>query len=178
MKPRAVCTVMDRNYLTRGLALYTSLRLHGPAYDLHVLCMDHETWDTLSRLAPEGLKPVALESVMNHRLKRASEDRTLKEFSITCKSFFMFWLLQRHPELELLTFADSDMFFYSDPEAVFAELGTGSVGITEHRFPARLEPGNISRSRGLQRRLGLGASRYSGNGVRRRLVQSMSGLVL
>jgi len=140
MKPRAVCTVMDRNYLTRGLALYASLRKHGPAYDLHVLCMDQETWDILSHLAPAGLKRVALQSVMDERLRRASENRTWKEFSITCKSFFMFWLLRRHPELEMLSFADSDMFFYSDPDAVFAELGAGSVGITEHRFPARLEP--------------------------------------
>jgi hypothetical protein len=102
--------------------------------------MDQETQGTLSRLALEGLEPVTLQSVMNEQLKRASEDRTLKEFSITCKSFFMFWLLKHHPELEALSFADSDMFFYSDPEAVFAELGAGSVGITEHRFPARLEP--------------------------------------
>jgi hypothetical protein len=140
MKRRALCTVMDRNYLTRGLALYTSLERHVPAHDLYVLCMDRATWNTLNDLALAGLKPVALESVMDERLRRASEDRTLKEFSITCKSFFMFWLLLRHPDLEMLSFADSDIFFYSNPEAVFGEMGAGSVGITEHRFPARLEP--------------------------------------
>ena len=140
MKRRAFCTVMDRNYLTRGLALYTSLAKHGPAYDLYVLCMDQTTWNTLNALAPDGLKPVALESVMDARLKKASADRTLKEFSITCKSFFMRWLLRRQEDLEMLSFADSDMFFYSDPGAVLGEIGAGSVGITEHRFPARLEP--------------------------------------
>ena len=140
MKAHAFCTVMDRNYLTRGLALYTSLARHGPTYDLYVLCMDQATWNTLNVLAPKGLKPVALESVMNRRLKRASEDRTLKEFSITCKSFFMLWLLRRHEDLEMLSFADSDIFFFSDPGAVLGEIGAGSVGITEHRFPARLEP--------------------------------------
>jgi len=73
MKPRAVCTVMDRNYLTRGLALYASLRKHGPAYDLHVLCMDQETWDILSHLAPTGLKRVALQSVMDEGARNLAE---------------------------------------------------------------------------------------------------------
>jgi hypothetical protein len=148
MMRRCFCTVMDRNYLTRGLALYTSLRQHGPSYELYVLCVDDSAWAVLDSLGLEGMRLVRLDTVMDERLRRASEDRTVKEFSVTCKSFFMSWLLRRYPDIGLLSFADSDLFFYSDPAVALDELGLGSVGITEHRFPARLEP-ETSRDHGI-----------------------------
>ena len=141
MERRCSCTVMDRNYLTRGLALYQSLRQHGPGYELHVLCMDEEAWTVLDSLGLEGMRVVKLETVMNERLRRASGDRTMQELSWTCKSFFMRWLLRQNPDIGLLSFADSDLFFYSDPDLALEELGSGSVGITGHRYPARLDPG-------------------------------------
>ena len=148
MERRCFCTVMDRNYLTRGLALYTSLRQHGPSYELYVLSMDDAAWTVLNSLRLEGMRLVKLDTVMDERLRRASGDRSVKELSVTCKSFFTRWLLRQHPDIGLLCFADSDLYFYSDPAAALEELGPGSVGIAEHRFPARLEP-DTSRDYGI-----------------------------
>ena len=140
MKPLSFCTVMDHHYLTRGLALYTSLRRHCPMCPLFVLCMDRATFHALDALALEGLRPVPFEDVADERLRQASKDRTVKEFSVTCKSFFTLWLLRQNREIELLSFVDGDLFFFSHPGLLLDQMGQGSVAVTEHRFPARLEP--------------------------------------
>ena len=147
MERRCFCTVMDRNYVTRGLALYQSLRQYGPSYELYVLCMDDASCTVLDSLGLKGMRLVKLETVMDERLRHASEGRTVKEFSITCKPFFMQWLLRQNPDIGLLSFVDSDLFFYSDPGVLLEELGPGSVGITDHHYAARLEP-EISRACG------------------------------
>lgn len=139
---------MGRNYLTRGLALYESLRRHSPSFDLFVLCMDGATFATLQHLALEGLRPVPFDDVADEALLKAAEGRTEKELSVTCKSFFTLWLLRRHPEIECLSFLDGDLFFFSNPGALLDQMGDASVAMTEHRFPARLEP-ETSRDHGV-----------------------------
>ena len=61
IKALSFCTVMDHHYLTRGLALYTSLRRHCPMSALFVLCMDRAASDALDGLALESLRPVPFE---------------------------------------------------------------------------------------------------------------------
>jgi hypothetical protein len=158
MKPLWFCTVVDRNYVTRALALYTSLQRHagaglsaraGPtSYQLFVLCMDQATWEALDELSLEGVRLVRFEQVADSRLRRAAGDRNVKELSLTCKPVFVRWLFRCHPEIELLSFVDSDLFFFAHPAPLFDEFGMGSVGLTEHRFPARLEP-DTSRNCGI-----------------------------
>jgi hypothetical protein len=43
-------------------------------------------------------------------------------------------LLEQHPEIELITYLDSDIYFFSSPQILFEELGSGSVLIMPHRF--------------------------------------------
>lgn len=140
MRSFSFCTVLDRHYLTRGLALYESLRRHCPSFDLFVLCMDGATFETLQHLALEGLRPVPFDDVADEALLEAAKGRTEKELSVTCKSFFTLWLLRRHAEIECLSFLDGDLFFFSNPGALLDQMGEASVAMTEHRFPARLEP--------------------------------------
>ena len=54
------CTYFDRHYLSRGLALYSSLREHSPPFELHVLCMDEEARGALDALGLPALKTIAI----------------------------------------------------------------------------------------------------------------------
>lgn len=134
------CTVVDRNYLTRGLALYSSLQRHCPDNHLFILCMDHATREALAGLGIKGVTLVPYEEMADDRLRRAGQGRNVKELSITCKPAIVRWLLHSHPEIELLHFIDSDLYFFAHPQPMLEELGEGSIGIAEHRFPRRLEP--------------------------------------
>tara|TARA_B100000963_G_C22408719_1_gene572234 strand:- start:92 stop:805 length:714 start_codon:yes stop_codon:yes gene_type:complete len=49
-------------------------------------------------------------------------------------SSFTWYVLQKNKEIELLTYIDADLLFYSDPEPIFSEFADSSIGIIEHRF--------------------------------------------
>ena len=55
------CTYFDQNYLSRGLALYYSLREHCHAFKLWVLCIDQGVYDILAKLDLPGVHPLTLE---------------------------------------------------------------------------------------------------------------------
>ncbi len=61
MLNRVYCTYFDHNYLSRGLALYHSLRRHVPDCRLWVLCLSGECHQILTSLDLPGIVPVRLE---------------------------------------------------------------------------------------------------------------------
>lgn len=137
---RHYCTYFDANYLNRGLTLYESLCTHGGEFSLTILCMDDATVATLRARALPGVHLLPLANLMaaHAPLASARSDRTALEFYFTCTSWLMRHLLPNLPHGELLTYLDADMYFFASPEKVFSEIGTGSVAITPHRFPASL----------------------------------------
>src|SRR5258708_21614273 len=101
---RAYCTLFDANYLTRGLALYESLRRHEPGAVLRVFCMDEQTKTVLDRLALPGLLTIALDELERHdsELRAVKSDRTPLEYCWTATPSIALYCLEREPELDLI----------------------------------------------------------------------------
>lgn len=137
---RHYCTYFDQNYLLRGLTVYRSLVRHGGPLVFWVLCLDDASFDTLQRLAVENIRPVRLAELeeADPALLAARGNRSRIEYYFTLSPAWPLYLLRTFPEIELLTYVDSDVFFYSSPEPIFRELGEGSVAIVGHRFPDTL----------------------------------------
>ena len=137
---RRYCTYFDRHYLLRGLALYRSLKQHAEPFTLHVLCFDDFSYDVLTKLAQPDLLPIALADFERHdaALSAAKATRSKVEYYFTCSPSLPIYVLKLCPEIELLTYLDADLFFYSSPEPIFDELGDGSILIGEHRYPPDL----------------------------------------
>jgi hypothetical protein len=133
---RYFCTYFDSGYLTRGLALYESLTQHCPQFVLWVLCLDDTTLEQLRRRAFHNLIPVPLSELETAmvELPGAKMNRTRAEYYFTCSPALPLFLLNSNPEVDLITYLDSDLYFYSDPEVVFSEIGNGSIAIIPHRF--------------------------------------------
>lgn len=134
------CTYFDTHYLTRGLALHRSLAAHAGEFELVVLCMDEAVEAELRKqnLPQMRLLPVAELTALYPALAAAQADRTKLEFYFTCTSWLMRHLLPRLPAGELLTYLDSDLYFFSSLQVIYDEIGQASVAITPHRFPAAL----------------------------------------
>lgn len=141
MTKQFFCTFFDHRYLDRGLALAHSLQRQDEPYHLWILCMDRQTFDDLSR---RGMKDVTLVTMANleafdRTLSGVRENRSLVEFYFTCKSFLCLYILKNYPGVNLLTYLDADLFFFSRPSVIEEEMTGYSIGLTGHRFPAFLK---------------------------------------
>jgi ABC-type polysaccharide/polyol phosphate export permease len=135
--PYWFCTLFDRNYLTRGIALYRSLERHARDFRLFVVCMDDDTHETLTRLSLPKMTLVRLSEFEDPELLKAKATRSAIEYYWTCTPSVPLYVMERHPEAEIVTYIDSDMYFESDPQALYDEMGSDAVMIHEHRFPPR-----------------------------------------
>lgn len=136
---RVYCTYFDKNYLARGLALLESLRAQGGPFSLYVLCLDEVVYDRLSGLGAEDVVPVPLKTLeaADLELNKIRSTRSLIEYYFTCTPAFVRYVLSICPECSDITYLDSDLYFFSDPELVFEEIGSASIAIVAHRFTQR-----------------------------------------
>jgi hypothetical protein len=134
------CTYFDRNYLTRAMALHRSLVRHSPLFTLWALCLDDDTHGALETLQLEGVRPIRLAELeaADPALLEVKGSRSTVEYYWTCSPILPRFLMQQHPEIDLLTYVDADLLFYSSPQPIFDEMGAGSVLIVPHRFPESL----------------------------------------
>jgi len=134
------CTYFDHSFLTNGLALYQSLRQYCSAFKLWVLCLDAEAYTVLSRLNLPEVQLVAIEDFErgDAALLKAKQNRSLVEYYFTCTPSLPLFVLRRHHEVDLITYVDADLFFFADPEPLYAEMEEKSIAIIGHHFSARL----------------------------------------
>jgi hypothetical protein len=134
---RHYCTYFDRRYLPRGLALFHSLQNQAQAFCLHVLCLDDTCYDILVRANFEQLKPIRLPDLEAYDAELASARgrRTLVEYYFTLTAALPLFLFDSDPDITLITYLDSDLFFFGNPEEIFEEMGSASILIVGHRFP-------------------------------------------
>lgn len=135
------CTYFDQNYLPRALALYRSMLSQEVDFRLFVLCMDYGTLETLRTLALPKVIPIPLQELEDFypRLHEAKSTRSKIEYYFTCGPSWIRYLLEQHAEIELISYIDADLFFFSSFEPLYAELEGSSIGIIEHRHPKRHE---------------------------------------
>ncbi len=138
MPVRHFCTLFDRNYLVKGVTMLRSLAEHSVGVQVHVLCLDAVTADLLRQLSIPGVRAVALAEVESADVLAVKPGRSVAEYCWTLSSVFTWHLLERHPEIDLLTYVDADLMFFSSVEPLFAEIGDASIVAIEHRFTPRL----------------------------------------
>jgi hypothetical protein len=137
---RYFCTYCDRGYLSRALALHESLQQHCRSFTLWVLCFDAETLDALRSWNVPNIVPIAMDEFEegDTALALAKSNRSLVEYYFTCTPGVLLYVLGKHPDIDIITYLDADLFFFSPPDPVYGELGDRSILIIGHRFPEHL----------------------------------------
>ena len=132
---RHFCTYFDHRYLASGLALHGSLLRFCKDFTLWVLALDAATANFLEARQLPNLKVVRLEELEagDTDLAATKPTRSRIEYYFTCSPCLPRYLVRRHG-LGAITYLDSDLGFFSNPEPLFDELGDGSVAIVAHRF--------------------------------------------
>lgn len=133
---RYYCSYFDHRYLPRGLVLMETIWAYNPQARFFVLCFDDECKRMFDLIAHPNVTAIPLGELeaADPELFAAKPTRSLVEYYFTCTPCWPSYLLNRFPEIDLITYLDADLRFFADPEIVHEEIGAASVAIIPHRF--------------------------------------------
>ena len=132
------CTLFDSNYLTRGLALYESLKKHSNNFSLYIFTFDDKTYSILKKMNLDYVTVIPLSEFEDPELLSIKSSRTRTEYCWTCTPATILYCINKF-KLTSCTYLDADLYFYSDPYILIDEMHEKSILITEHRYTPRYD---------------------------------------
>jgi hypothetical protein len=133
---RFFCTYFDQGYLPRALAMYHSLVQHCPSFTLWVLCLDDECYETLNKMSLPHIEIISLKDFEHgdKALQQAKQNRSRIEYYFTCTPSLPLFILEHCPFVDLITYLDADLYFFSELDSVYDEIADNSIAIIPHLF--------------------------------------------
>lgn len=135
MNCRIFCTYFDKNYLYRGLVLYFSLEKYTENFTLYILCMDEVSYSILEKINLRSAKLIKLVDFEDDKLRGVKDGRSTVEYYWTCTPSLPLYIFNLDKNIEMVTYLDSDLMFFSSPEVIFDEIENNSILAVEHRYP-------------------------------------------
>ena len=136
---RYFCTLFDSNYIIKGLTMIKSLSEFCQDFEIFVLCIDNQTKFLLEQLNISHLICIPLYEVEDKALLKAKQNRTKAEYCWTLASSFTWYVMDKFKDINLITYLDADLLFFSCVEPIFNEIGDSSIAIIEHRFSSEFK---------------------------------------
>ncbi|MDD2889024.1 MAG: glycosyl transferase [bacterium] len=133
------CTYFDSNYLSRGIAMYRSLLRVSQNFKLWILCFDELTYKLLLKMNLKNVELIPSVEFEDEDLLKVKKDRSLVEYFWTCTPSLPLYILNKYPQLSMITYIDADLYFYNNPSVIFEEFNTRSILLTEHRYAKNKE---------------------------------------
>ncbi len=127
------CTLFDRYYFSRGIALYESLKEHSDNFHLYIFAFDDESYQKLTKLNLEHTTIISLNEFEDQQLLAVKQTRTKAEYCWTTTSSTILYAIRKF-NLESCTYIDADICFYSNPQEIFNEIGDASIALTLHNY--------------------------------------------
>ena len=132
------CTLFDSAYLSRGIAMYESLRRQCPAFHLYIFAFDDNCYDFFHKHSFENITAISLKEFEDEKLLLAKKNRSSGEYCWTCTPSTILYVLN-HYGVESCTYIDADLLFFSSPQPLIDEAKEDSVIITEHRYTKKYD---------------------------------------
>jgi hypothetical protein len=131
------CTIFDSSYYTKGLALYYSLEKVCD-FKLYIFTPDDKCYDLLIQKKLPKAIIIHLSEIEDEELKQIKMVRDVAEYFWTIKASCIDFLFKKN-NLDIVTYVDADIFFYSSPDPILKELEDNSVLITPHNFSPKYQ---------------------------------------
>lgn len=128
-----LCTLFDSNYLSRGVAMYESLKRYSKDFHLYILAFDEKCERVLKQLNLEKVTIISLVDFEDEKLLSIKSTRSRVEYCWTCTPSLIKYCIETY-NLNMCTYLDADIYFYADPEILISEMGDASVMISPHRY--------------------------------------------
>jgi len=137
------CTLFDSSYLTRGLAMYESLKKYSNKFYLYIFSFDDKSHKLLKKLNLESVTVISLKEFEDKELLKVKGDRSAGEYFWTCTPSTIKYCIESY-NLDACTYLDADLYFFSNPSVLIEEMGKKSVLITEHRYTTQYDQSTTS----------------------------------
>jgi hypothetical protein len=135
-------TYFDKNYLSRGIILYDSLKQYCNDFELYILCLDDftENYFKLNKQSYPEVRTLLQADIeaADVELKAAKENRNTIEYYFTLSPCLPLYLLKKY-NLSHICSLDADILFLSDPHLLFNYLNEYSIIITPHKFSPEIK---------------------------------------
>jgi len=108
--------------------------------------MDKETHNALGNMKLSNIGLIALADFErgDGALGRAKENRSQIEYYFTCTPSLPLFILRNFSEVKLITYLDADLYFFSNPDVIYREIGSHSIAIVGHNFAPQARPMALS----------------------------------
>ena len=138
------CTLFDSVYLSRGFAMYDSLKKHCKSFHLYIFAFDDKCRHILKSLALENTTVISLQEFEDEELLRIKPTRSRGEYCWTCTSSTILYAINTY-HLNHCTYLDSDLYFFTSPQVLLNEMDEDkSILITPHRYTKKYDKSAIS----------------------------------
>ena len=127
------CTLFDSNYLTRGLAMYESLKKCSNNFHLFIFAFDLRSYNLLKKLNLISTTVISLDEFEDEKLLEVKKERTTEEYCWTCTPSIIKYCIENF-NLDGCTYLDADLYFFSNPDILIEEMGSKSILLTKHRY--------------------------------------------
>jgi hypothetical protein len=133
------CTLFDRNYLSRGLALLESIETHSSDFQLFILCLDDYTHAFFVKNQNKHVHLIRFQDIekQDKGLRDSKTNRSRVEYYFTLSPCLPLYLLQKY-NLSHICSLDADIMFFGSPDTLFDLLDNYSIIITPHKFSKTL----------------------------------------
>ena len=132
------CTLFDSVYLSKGLALYNSLKEHCTSFHLYIFAFDDKCFDILNSLSLDNTTIISLRELEDDALLKVKPTRSRAEYCWTLTSSAILYVINTY-NTDHCTYLDSDLYFFSSPQTVFDEMGDHSILITPHHYTLKYD---------------------------------------
>ncbi|MGP7819362.1 putative nucleotide-diphospho-sugar transferase [Niallia sp. 01092] len=127
----AFCTVLSKKRLYQALALIRSLYKElKEDFSFHILCTDEETYKVLQKLKWKNIFLTSDED-LSKEILGLKNTRKLHEYCWTLKPIIIERVLETYPSVNRVTYLDSDLFFWRNPNHIFWNQPDCSVLLTK-----------------------------------------------
>lgn len=118
---------MTKSRLYQFLALIVSLnKVRAGNFRFFVLCVDNETYRLLKKLKWKNIT-VFRDKEFGEDILALKKERRIHEYCWTLKALFLELVLKKYPDVTRVTYMDSDLYFWNDPEMIFNKQPDCSV---------------------------------------------------
>lgn len=135
---RSYCTLFDKNYLLQGVALHRSLVRCIGDFRLYALCMDATAYALLKQMESETLKPIFVDELLTAEISAVRARTSPGQFCWVCQPLLCEFILARF-DVDQVTYLEADSLFFSDPEALFTEIGDAAACLVPHNFSSEFD---------------------------------------